>query len=177
MKWYVHTSRGDLWGLLNRSFPGSTVVKNPPANAGDRRDEGSIPAWWRSPGEGNGNRLQYSCLENSMDRGAWWATVNGVAKSWIRLSIHACKKKKSWGVTIASCNNQWHWTRCYFSSVETIDLTFLEPPNNFPLWLNLHTEGLLILPIQTIDILLYLLRIQCKKNSSDASFCWASNSW
>ena len=74
---------------------------------------------------------------------------------------------------IASCNNQWHWTRCYFSFVETINLTFLEPSNSFSLWLNLHTEGLLIFPIQTIDILLYLLRIQCKKNSSDASFYWA----
>ena len=47
------------------------VVKNPPANAGDVRDTGSIPGLGRSPGEGNGNLLQYSCLENSMDRGAW----------------------------------------------------------------------------------------------------------
>ena len=48
-------------------------------NAGEL---GSIPGLGRSPGEGNGNPLQYSCLENSMDRGAWWATVHGVAKSW-----------------------------------------------------------------------------------------------
>ena len=54
------------------------VVKNPPANAGDRRDAGSIPGLGRSPGEGNGNPLQDSCLENLMDRGAWWATVHGV---------------------------------------------------------------------------------------------------
>ena len=46
------------------------VVKNPPANAGDVRDVGSIPGWGRSPGEGHGNPLQYSCLENPMDRGA-----------------------------------------------------------------------------------------------------------
>ena len=46
---------------------------------------GSIPGWGRSPGKGNGNPLQYSCLKNSMDRGAWWATVHGVAKSWTRL--------------------------------------------------------------------------------------------
>ena len=53
---------------------GGAVVKNPPANAGGARDMGSIPRLGRSPGEGNGNPLQYSCLENSMDRGAWWAT-------------------------------------------------------------------------------------------------------
>ena len=52
-------------------FPGSKVVKNLPANAGDARDMGSIPGSGRSPGVGNGNPLQFSCLENSMDRGAW----------------------------------------------------------------------------------------------------------
>ena len=57
------------------------VVKNPPANAGDIRDMGSIPGSAGSPGEGNGYPLQYSCLENSMDRGAWGATVHGVTKS------------------------------------------------------------------------------------------------
>ena len=54
------------------------VVKYPPANAGD---VGSIPKSGRSPGEGNGNPLQYSCLENPIDRRAWWATVHGVTKS------------------------------------------------------------------------------------------------
>ena len=53
------------------------MVKNLPANAGD---EGSIPGSGGSPGEGNGNPLQYSCLENPMERGAWWATVHGVSK-------------------------------------------------------------------------------------------------
>ena len=57
------------------------MVKNLPANAGDGRDIGSIPESRRSPGEGNGNLLQYSCLENPMDRGAWWAMVHRVAKS------------------------------------------------------------------------------------------------
>ena len=57
------------------------MVKNLPANAGDARDAGSIPGLERSPGEVNGNPLQYSCLENPMDRGAWRATVSGVAKS------------------------------------------------------------------------------------------------
>ena len=54
------------------------MVRNPPASAGDM---GSIPDLGRSPEEGNGNPLQYSCLENHMDRGAWWATVHGVAES------------------------------------------------------------------------------------------------
>ena len=62
-----------------------SMVKNPPANAGDAGDEGSIPGSGRSPGAGNGNLLQYSCLENSMDSGAWWATVHGVGKPWTQL--------------------------------------------------------------------------------------------
>ena len=57
------------------------MVKNLPANAGDMRDEGSVPGLGRSPGGGHGNPLQYSCLENPKDRGVWWATVQGVAKS------------------------------------------------------------------------------------------------
>ena len=57
------------------------MVKNPPANARDVRDVGSILRSERSPGGGHGNPLQYSCLENLMDRGAWWATVHGVAES------------------------------------------------------------------------------------------------
>ena len=67
------------------------VVKNPPANAGDIRDMSSISELGRSPGGGHGNPLQYSCLENPMDRGAWWATIHRVAKSWIgmrQLSTH-----------------------------------------------------------------------------------------
>ena len=59
------------------------MVKDPPANAGDT---GSTPGWGRSPGEGNGNPLQYSCLENPMDQGAWWATVHGAAKTQTQLS-------------------------------------------------------------------------------------------
>ena len=57
------------------------MVKYPPANAGGTRDEGSIPGSGRSPGEENGNPLQYSCLENLMDRGTWWLAVHGVSKS------------------------------------------------------------------------------------------------
>ena len=75
--------------ILYRFFPGGAVVKNPPANAGDTRDTGLIPGSKRSPGEGNDNPFQYSCLENFMDRGAWWATVHGVTKSQTRLSDRA----------------------------------------------------------------------------------------
>ena len=56
------------------------MVKNPPTNAGDRRDTGSIPGLGRSPGGEHGKPLQYSCLENPKDRGAWWATVHRVAE-------------------------------------------------------------------------------------------------
>ena len=62
-----------LWG-----FPGGLAVKNLPANA---RDAGSISGSGRSPGGGNGNPLQYSCLGNTLDRGAWWAIVHGVANN------------------------------------------------------------------------------------------------
>ena len=64
-------------------FSDGSVVKNLSANAGDMD---LIPGLGRSPGEGNGNQLQYSCLENAMDRKAWWATIQGVAKSWTRLN-------------------------------------------------------------------------------------------
>ena len=60
-------------------FPGGSVVKNPPADAVG--DEDLSPGLGRSPGEGNGNPLLYSCLGNPMDRGVWWATVHGVTKS------------------------------------------------------------------------------------------------
>ena len=64
-------------------FPGGSVVKHPPVNAGHA---GSIPGSERSSGEENGNPLQYSCLEHSMDRGAWWAIVHVVAKELTGLS-------------------------------------------------------------------------------------------
>ena len=61
-------------------FLGGAVVKDSPANAGDARDMGLIPGSGRSPGVGNGNPLQYSCLKTSMDRRAWWAIVHGVTE-------------------------------------------------------------------------------------------------
>ena len=72
-----------LKDVYSLGFPGGSEVKASACNAGDL---GWIPGLGRSPGEGNGNPLQYSCLENPMDWGAWWATVHRVSKSWIRLS-------------------------------------------------------------------------------------------
>ena len=64
--------------ICHAGFPGGLAIKNPPANAGDAS---SIPGLGRSPGERNGNPVQYSCLGNPMDRGGWWATVHGVTES------------------------------------------------------------------------------------------------
>jgi len=68
--------------IYPRSFQVAPVVKNLPANSGDKRDVGLNCGWGRSPWEENGNPLQYSCLENPMDRGAWKAIVHRVTKSW-----------------------------------------------------------------------------------------------
>ena len=86
-------------------FPGGSVVKNPPAKAGDTGDAGSVPVLRRYPGGGNGNPLQYSCLENSRDRGAWQATVHGV--------------EREWDTTEQSSNNSNNWykgMKSFFSS-------------------------------------------------------------
>ena len=76
----------------NLGFPGGSEVKASACNVGDL---GSIPRSGRSPGEGNGNPLRYSYLENPMDRGAGWATVHGVTKSWIQLWLSISKQKFS----------------------------------------------------------------------------------
>ena len=70
------------------------MVKNPPAKARNSGYVGSIPGSGRSPGVGNDNPLQYSCMVKPIDRGAWWATVQGLSKSQIRLSTHTLKKYK-----------------------------------------------------------------------------------
>ena len=75
------------FSLKEKDFPGDSECKKPACKAGDL---GSLPGSGRSPGEGNSNPLQYSCLENPMDREAWRATVHEVAKSQTQLSIHAC---------------------------------------------------------------------------------------
>ena len=68
------------WLGISEGFPGGSVIKNLPANAGDTGDAGLLPGSGRSPGGRHGNPLQYSCLENPMDRGAWRATVHGVPR-------------------------------------------------------------------------------------------------
>ena len=77
------TSTSVLLGKINyRASLVAQLIRNPPANAGDAKEAGLTPGSGRSPGEGNGNLFQYFCLENSMSRGAWWATAHGVPKSW-----------------------------------------------------------------------------------------------
>ena len=89
---FLRTTAICSWMDLRRAFPVVLVVKNPPANAGDIGEEGLIPESGRSPGGGNGNPLQYSYLENPMDKGAWQAAVHRVTQSGIQLkwfSTHA----------------------------------------------------------------------------------------
>ena len=101
-----------LWNILLRSRQASQVVlvvKNLPANAGDIRDEGSPPGLGRSPGRGHGNALQYSCLGNPMDRGAWKAIVHRVSKSQTQLkqlsTAHMCN------ILPSEPNLVWSWVK------------------------------------------------------------------
>ena len=80
-----------LW----RGFPGGSVIKNLPAKAENARDGGLTPGSGRSPGRGNGNLFQYSCLKNSKDRGAWQATVHGLAKRRTQLSMCTLTEENS----------------------------------------------------------------------------------
>ena len=75
--------------IPSMGFPGGSVVKDPPANAGDTGDLGSVPGLRRFSGEGDGNPFQHSCLGNPMDRGAWRAIVRRVVKSQTQMSMHA----------------------------------------------------------------------------------------
>ena len=91
-----------LWKNLNRCFAQPKMmywaVRFPPPYC-------LLPVSGRSPRKGNGNPLQYSCLESSMNRGAWWATVHGVAKSWTRLSMHARRRRyleSGWRLNVGS---------------------------------------------------------------------------
>ena len=78
-------------------FPGSTIDKEPPAPTGDIRDEGLIPGLGRCPEGGHANPFQYSCLENPMDRGHWWAKVHSVTKSRTRLKCLSTQHMRQTG--------------------------------------------------------------------------------
>jgi len=90
---------------LYSSFPNGSDSIESACNAGD---PGSIPGLGRSPGEGNGYPLQYSCLENSMDRGFWWDTVHGVAKSWVAKSRVAKSRTQL---------SNFHFISCHFTTL------------------------------------------------------------
>ena len=100
--WLFVSSRSKGW-----TFQVVLVVKNLPANSGDVRVVGLIPGFGRSPGGGHGNPLQYSCLENLMDRGAWWAIVHRFAQSRTWLSDWACTHSKECEV-ISPCGFDLH---------------------------------------------------------------------
>ena len=97
-----------------RASPVALVVKNPPANAGDIRGEGLIPGSGRPPGGQHDSSLQYSCLENPLDRGAWWATVHGSQRSYVVrmqgvcvfLSLHTHTRENS--SLLGSCDGVGH---------------------------------------------------------------------
>ena len=110
----------------NPGFPGGSEVKAFACNAGDL---GSIPGSARSPGEGNGNRLQYSCLENPTGGGAWWATVHGVAKSRTRLSKRLNPKlRNAWGhLKLDKVRKDSQRFRQEHGPVDTLILDFLLP--------------------------------------------------
>ena len=94
------------------------MVKSQLASAGDIRHAGSIPGSGRSPGGGHGNPVQYSCLENPMDRGAWWATVHSVAKSWTRLKqLRTEIKVCSLSLTLIECICQTYGSGCAEATV------------------------------------------------------------
>ena len=84
-----HFEEKETW---RTGLPGGSVIKNPTAFPGDLGDPSSILGLGRSPGEGKGHTFQYSCLENSMDRGAWWATIHGVTKSRAQLRDWVCRR-------------------------------------------------------------------------------------
>ena len=102
----------------DKVFPGGSVRKNLSANALDAGDAGSIPGLGRSPGEGNGSPLQYSCLGNPKARGAWRAIVHEVVKSWMHLSTHI----------FLHTNCQSHKTHLSFSEINTVFTQLLSLP-------------------------------------------------
>ena len=105
-------------GIYPRAKKILSAVKNPPASAGGIGDSGSIAGLGKSPGGGNGNQLQYSCLENSMDRGTWWATDRGVTKSRTQLSMHMWERKKIY-ISRKSCISILYHVYSYLSKIRS----------------------------------------------------------
>ena len=122
--WFSPAIRGSYSLTHYKGFPGDSVIKNAPANAGAAGNAGSIPGLGRSPGEGNDNPLQYSCQENSMDRGSWWATVHGVTENWTRLSDWALAHYK---VTAST----------ELANFESLPLAYIQSGYR-KLWLHIH---------------------------------------
>ena len=131
----------DILGLSHwageEGFPGSSAVKNPPANAGDARDSGSIPGLGRFPGGGISNPLQYSCLGNPMDREAWHATVHGIAKSqaWRddRTRTHALRGEEvgeliHWLLPHSAWGHSWGIKSLALPACHTFELSPLPTP-------------------------------------------------
>ena len=94
------------------------MVRYPPANAGDIRDTSSIPGLGKAPGGGHGNPLQYSCLENPMDGGIWWATTHGTAKSWTQLSDFTLQREMYNGITLLYSRNEHNIVNQLYSNEE-----------------------------------------------------------
>ena len=117
--------------LCQEGFSGGAVIKNPPANAGGIRDVGSVPGLGRYLGGEYGNRLQYCCLENPMDRGAWWVTDNRVTKSQTWLTWLSMIVSGMWGFALTvACDgprleelNFWFWStkNSYFLTTDSIN--------------------------------------------------------
>ena len=139
------------------------VVKNSPANSGYIRDAGLIPGSEKSPGEGNGNPLQYSCLENPLDRGAWWATVHGVAKGRTRLkwlSTHTLFISIWWRCQMRTQHSRSMSTDFTESKTCVSSCSAKEPP----LWTNLF----IYIIIEVLVMILYGLR----HHSCQHCFCF-----
>ena len=112
--------------FIDQGFLGGAEIKNLPANPGDARDASLIPGSGRFPGEGNGNPLQYSWLENSMERGAWQATVHKVAKSWHNLGNEQQQQQEF--MTHDHCSNSYTYRKWKSESeVAQWCLTFCDP--------------------------------------------------
>ena len=116
------------------------VVKNLPVNAGNVRDAGLIPGSGRSLGGGHGNQCQYSCLENPMDRGVWWATVHVVTKSWIQLkwlSMHAHMTRMDLNLCRGQTQELYGWSE---QEISTLHLKWCFPRTG-NLWFALGSRG------------------------------------